>query len=114
MFNYLHSSLRNVIERAFGVLKQKWRILKSMPSFSTRTQAHIIMACMALHNFIRDSALRDDAFDKCDEDENYMPRDEDDTEEPEVAQLEVDEIIEEENEVTMNIVRDNIANALIS
>jgi hypothetical protein len=114
MFNYLHSSLRNVIERAFGVLKQKWRILKSMPSFSTRTQAHIIMACMALHNFIRDSALQDDAFDKCDEDENYMPRDEDDTEEPEVAQLEVDEIIEEENEVTMNIVRDNIANALIS
>jgi hypothetical protein len=43
-----------------------------------------------------------------------QPRDEDDTEEPEVAQLEVDEIIEEENEVTMNIVRDNIANALIS
>jgi hypothetical protein len=114
MFNYLHSSLRNVIERAFGVLKQKWRILKSMPSFSTRTQAHIIMACMALHNFIRDSALQDDAFDKCDEDENYMPRDEDDTEEPEVAQLEVDEILEEENEVTMNTVRDNIANALIS
>jgi hypothetical protein len=73
MFNYLHSSLRNVIERAFGVLKQKWRTLKSMPSFSTRTQAHIIMACMALHNFIRDSALQDDAFDKCDEDENYMP-----------------------------------------
>jgi hypothetical protein len=114
MFNYLHSSLRNVIERAFGVLKQKWRILKSMPSFSTRTQAHIIMACMALHNFIRDNALQDDAFDKCDEDENYMPRDEDDTEEPEVAQLEVDEILEEENEVTMNIVRDNIANALIN
>jgi hypothetical protein len=43
-----------------------------------------------------------------------MPRDENDTEEQEVAQPEVDEILEEENEVTMNTVRDNIANALIS
>lgn len=33
IFNFLHSSLRNVIERAFGVLKQKWRILKGIPSF---------------------------------------------------------------------------------
>jgi hypothetical protein len=33
-FNYLHSSLHNVIERSFGVLKQKWRILKLIPSFS--------------------------------------------------------------------------------
>ena len=47
VFNFLHSSLRNVIERAFGVLKQKWRILKSISSFSTRTHNHIILACMA-------------------------------------------------------------------
>jgi hypothetical protein len=37
VFNFLHSFLRNVIEGSFGVLKQKWRILKSMPSFSPRT-----------------------------------------------------------------------------
>jgi hypothetical protein len=43
-----------------------------------------------------------------------MPRDEDDTEEQEVAQPQVDKILEEENEVTMNTVRDNIANALVS
>ena len=73
LFNFLHSSLRNVIERAFGVLKQKWRILKAVPSFPLRTQKHIIIACMALHNFIRDSKLRDEEFDKCDEDEDYMP-----------------------------------------
>jgi hypothetical protein len=73
IFNFFHSSLRNVIERAFGVLKQKWRILKAMPSFSTRTQKHIILACIALHNFIRDSKLRDQEFDKCDEDEDYLP-----------------------------------------
>jgi hypothetical protein len=28
IFNYLHSSLRNAIERIFGILKNKWRILK--------------------------------------------------------------------------------------
>jgi len=72
MFNYLHSSLRNVIERSFGVLKQKWRILKGISSFSTRTQKHIVLACMALHNFIRDSKLHDEEFDRCDADEDYL------------------------------------------
>ncbi|WVZ69578.1 hypothetical protein U9M48_018346 [Paspalum notatum var. saurae] len=33
VFNYVHSSLRNVIERSFGVLKMKWRILKKLPSY---------------------------------------------------------------------------------
>jgi hypothetical protein len=33
LFNYAHSSLRNCIERAFGVLKQKWRILMNLPSY---------------------------------------------------------------------------------
>jgi hypothetical protein len=28
-FNYAHSSLRNVIERSFGVLKMKWRTIRS-------------------------------------------------------------------------------------
>jgi hypothetical protein len=30
---------------------------------------------MALHNFIHDIPLRDEDFDKCDEDEDYMPQD---------------------------------------
>ena len=72
MFNFLHSSLRNVIERAFGVLKQKWRILKGIPSFSSSTQKHIIMACLALHNFIRDSNLRDREFERCGTDDEYL------------------------------------------
>ncbi|KAI5009115.1 hypothetical protein ZWY2020_010163 [Hordeum vulgare] len=72
-FNFAHSSLRNVIERSFGVLKMKWRILQNMPSYSPEKQARIIIACMALHNCIRESNLRDLEFDKCDHDENYMP-----------------------------------------
>jgi hypothetical protein len=85
-----------------------------MPSFSPGRQKHIIISCMALHNFIRDIPLRDEDFDKCDEDENYMHQDEDDNEGQEVAQLIEDDIPEEENEVSMNTIHDNIANALVS
>ena len=31
------------------------------------------MACMAVHNFIQESALVDTDFDMCDLDENYVP-----------------------------------------
>jgi hypothetical protein len=42
---------------------------------------------MALYNFIHDILLRDEEFEKCDEDEDYMPKGEDDNEGQEVAQL---------------------------
>ncbi|KAL5549131.1 hypothetical protein UlMin_004362 [Ulmus minor] len=52
-FNMKHSATRNVIERCFGVLKNRWAILRS-PSFNPiKTQNRIIMACCLLHNFIR-------------------------------------------------------------
>jgi hypothetical protein len=64
-FNHFHSSLRNAIERAFGILKMKWRILLSIPHFhDPLMQTKIISACMCLHNFIRDSKLFDDHFDQ--------------------------------------------------
>ncbi len=62
-FNHLHSCLRNAVERAFGVLKKKWRILQGLPHFhDPLTQTKIITACMCLHNFIRDSKLYDQHF----------------------------------------------------
>jgi hypothetical protein len=64
VFNFAHSSLRNVIERSFGVVKMKWRILLNLPSFSLKKQSKIIIACMAPHNFIRDSAIHDRDFDQ--------------------------------------------------
>jgi hypothetical protein len=73
LFNYTHSSLRNVIERSFGVLKMKWRILLSIPSYPTTKQSQIIIASMALHNFIRESAMLDYDFNMCDHDEYYVP-----------------------------------------
>jgi len=60
VFNYAHASLRNVIERSFGVLKMKWRTLLQLPSYPIEKQSKIIVACMALHNFIRDNAINDE------------------------------------------------------
>ena len=51
-FNHAHAKVRNVIERSFGVLKMKFRMLLNMPSFPEDKQARIIVACMALHDFI--------------------------------------------------------------
>jgi hypothetical protein len=73
LFNFYHSSLCNVTERCFGVLKMKWQMLLGIPTYLLEKRSKIIVACMALHNFIRDSAMRDKDFDKCDEDESYMP-----------------------------------------
>ena len=52
-FNYLHLSLCSIIERTFGVWKNKWKILKNMSPFHIRTQNLIIVATMVLHNFVR-------------------------------------------------------------
>ena len=73
LFNYAHSSLRNVIERSFGVLKMKWRILLDLPSYPMPKQSKIIVACMTLRNFIRESDLAYRDFDLCDHYENYVP-----------------------------------------
>ncbi|CAN1182810.1 hypothetical protein LINPERHAP2_LOCUS36175, partial [Linum perenne] len=65
LFNYRHSSLRNVIERCFGVLKARFPILKFMRrTYSFKKQTQIVMACCTIHNFIRLHATRDELFDQ--------------------------------------------------
>ena len=51
----------------------KFRILLNMPCFLEDKQTRIIVACMALHNFIRESKIADWEFGACDADENYRP-----------------------------------------
>ncbi|KAL2343348.1 hypothetical protein Fmac_004633 [Flemingia macrophylla] len=55
LFNYRHSSLRNVIERTFGVLKKRFPIIASgtEPHYSLDTMTNIVLACCILHNFLR-------------------------------------------------------------
>ncbi|KAL6870782.1 hypothetical protein ACP4OV_014630 [Aristida adscensionis] len=52
IFNYHHAKLQNVVERAFGVLKNKWQILEAVPLYPKKKQTKMILACFALHNFL--------------------------------------------------------------
>ncbi|KAM3403939.1 hypothetical protein ACQJBY_007189 [Aegilops geniculata] len=72
-FNKIHSSKRNVIERAFGVWKMKWQILLKMPSYSVETQKMIVAATMILHNYVRYHDKGDLHFLRVDRDPNYVP-----------------------------------------
>lgn len=109
LYNYTHSSLRNVIERSFGVLKIKWRILLDLPSYSMPKQSQIILACMALHNFVRENDKKDWDFERCDEDENYVP-----PEEPPSSQANGASTRHGEEDRSMNRFRDWIADGLYS
>ena len=52
LFNLRHASARNVIERAFGVLKNRFRILLLPVRYTLEIQARIPVALCAIHNFI--------------------------------------------------------------
>lgn len=52
LFNLRHSSLRVTIERAFGALKNRFRILDNKPFHTYKTQVKLVLACCILHNWI--------------------------------------------------------------
>ncbi|KAI5334947.1 hypothetical protein L3X38_025080 [Prunus dulcis] len=60
LFNLRHASLRNVIERIFGIFKSRFTIFKSAPPFPYRTQAEVVLACAGLHNFLRRECRSDE------------------------------------------------------
>ncbi|KAL7169944.1 hypothetical protein ACSBR2_034904 [Camellia fascicularis] len=53
LFNHRHSSLRNVTERTFGVLKKRFPILRSIPNYKSTRQGPLVIVCCVLHNWIR-------------------------------------------------------------
>lgn len=53
LFNLRHAQARNVIERIFGVLKRRFRILLIGPEYDVKIQAQIPAALCSIHNFIR-------------------------------------------------------------
>ncbi|KAA0041589.1 retrotransposon protein [Cucumis melo var. makuwa] len=71
-FNMKHSSARNVIERAFGVLKGRWAILRGKSYYPLQVQCRTILACALLHNLInREMTYCDDVEDEDEGDSTY-------------------------------------------
>ncbi|XP_017983964.1 PREDICTED: uncharacterized protein LOC18612005 [Theobroma cacao] len=62
LFNHRHSSLRNVIQRSFDVLKARFPILKLAPQYAFHIQRDIVIAACVLHNYIRHEERHDWLF----------------------------------------------------
>ncbi|KAL2491082.1 putative harbinger transposase-derived nuclease [Abeliophyllum distichum] len=62
LFNYRHSSCRNIIERCIGVLKARFPILKLITNYPLSRQRQIPTACCTRHNFIRQELALDSLF----------------------------------------------------
>ena len=88
------------------MLKAKFRMMKAVPTFKPRKQKKIVIACMSLHNYIRETKLPDKEFDRCDEDEEYVPGG--------GQPPQGDEASAKHDVVYMNSVRESIANSLWS
>ncbi|XBI19684.1 hypothetical protein VPH35_061139 [Triticum aestivum] len=53
LFNLRHSSLRTTVERAFGLLKRRFKILDdATPFFLYPTQVDIVVACCIIQNWV--------------------------------------------------------------
>ena len=108
MFNYRHASLRNVIERTFGVWKSRFRILRGIPRYPLEKQRNIVIACAVLHNFIKLFSSEEAVFNPEDDavdDGNAQ----DDVGEASTQQQQQQQR-EESND--MGHIRDHIANAM--
>lgn len=53
LFNLRHASLRSKIERTFGILKNRFKMLTTQPFYPYRTQVAVVLACCVLHNYIQ-------------------------------------------------------------
>ncbi|KAK0570919.1 hypothetical protein LWI29_008435 [Acer saccharum] len=106
VFNQAHSSLRSVIERTFGVWKKKWKILKTMPNFSFDKQVKIVIATMALHNYIKRHAQRDRHFEESKNYQNEGTKEEMDEESQETNGPGSQEIEVLRNQITASLMGD--------
>jgi hypothetical protein len=63
LFNLRHSSLRNAIERIFGVLKKRFKVLTQQLEDPFEIQVQLVKAVCCWHNIIRVTG-GDDLFDE--------------------------------------------------
>ena len=54
VFNYRLSRARRVVENAFGILSNRWRVLLSPINQRPDVVENMVLACCAMHNFLRE------------------------------------------------------------
>ena len=69
-FNEALSSQRQVIERAIGLLKGRWRKLQHLNLLSVTHMTIYVMAACVLHNFCLNNDDLDEGYFLCDDDDD--------------------------------------------
>ena len=106
MFNYRHASLRNVIERTFGVWKNRFCILRGIPRYPLEKQRDLVIACAVLHNFIKLFSGKEAAFNPEDDVVDYGNAEDD------VGEASTQQQQQREESNDMGHIRDHIENAM--
>ncbi|GFO40814.1 protein alp1-like [Plakobranchus ocellatus] len=52
-YNYRHSQARRVVENAFGILAERWRVFHTKISVKPETVEKVVMATTILHNMLQ-------------------------------------------------------------
>ena len=55
IFNYQLSRAQRIVENAFGILVQRWRLFNRRIQLDHENVIHVIKACCVLHNFLCDT-----------------------------------------------------------
>ena len=56
VYNYRHSRARRISENLFGIISNRWRVLRAPILLAPESVKNIVMAILVLHNYLRQSS----------------------------------------------------------